>query len=91
MQATPSAVAISSPSVLVPHFAVLLGFTLPSSESSADERGHLWSTTEIRGIRSPFRSALHEWSGEPKSLATMASADFSLRRAHIPAASPFQA
>ena len=39
-------------------FAVLLGFTLPSSESSADQRGLLWSTAEIRSMRSPFRSAL---------------------------------
>ena len=53
-----SAAACSSPIVSFPRFAVLLGFTLPSSESSADVRGHLWNTTEIRSIRSPFRSAL---------------------------------
>ena len=51
-QADLSAVALSSPTVLVPHFAVLLGFTLPSSESSADVRGLLWNTTEIRSM--PF-------------------------------------
>ncbi len=85
-QADPSAVAPSSPIVLLPRFAVLLGFTLPSDESSTDVRGLLWSTTEIRGIPSPFRSALREWSGpnSPKSLATMASADFSLRRVMHP-------
>ena len=57
-QADLSAVACSSAIVLVPRFAVLSGCTLFSSESSADLRGHLWSTTEIHSIRSPFRSAL---------------------------------
>ena len=66
-QADPKAVARSSPVVPVPHFAVLWGFTLPSSESSADGRGLLWNTIEIRSIPSPFRSALREWSGKPKS------------------------
>ncbi len=47
-QADLKAAALSSPIVPVPHFAVLLGFTLPSSESSADVRGHLWNTIEIR-------------------------------------------
>ena len=60
-------VAVSSPAVPVPHFAVLLGFTLSSSESSADGRGLLWNTSEIRSIPSPFRSALGGWSGEPRS------------------------
>ena len=64
-QADLSAEAPSSPSVPFPHFAVLLGFTLPSSESSADVRGHLGNTIEIRGMHSPFRSALRKVSGPP--------------------------
>src|SRR5882672_509184 len=28
-------------------------------------RGHLWSTTEIRNLLSPFRSVLHDWGGPP--------------------------
>ena len=64
-QADLKAAALSSPIVPVPHVAVLWGFTLPSSESSADRRGHLWNTTESRNMPSPFRSALHGWGGPP--------------------------
>ena len=58
VQADLSAVVRSSPIVSVPRFAVLSGCTLCFSESSADVRGHLWNTIEIRTIPSPFRSAL---------------------------------
>src|ERR1035437_10210557 len=56
-------------------------------------RGHLWSTTEIRNLPSPFRSVLHDWGGphSPKPVASMTAADFSLRRRQLPAALPFRA
>ena len=57
-----STVAPSSPIVAFPHCAVLSGFTLSSDTSSADQRGLLGTTIEIRGISSPFRSALPEGS-----------------------------
>ena len=47
---------------------------------------HLEHTSEIRDIHSPFRSALRIEAvrGAPKLAATVASADFSLRRVILP-------
>ena len=93
-QADLSAVAFSSPAVPFPHFAVLSGFTLSSSESSTGLRGRLWNTTEIWCVPSPFRSVLRARGGPraPRLCATTTSADFSRRRYDLlPMTSPFQA
>lgn len=62
-------------------------------ESSADVRGHLWSTTESHNVPSPLRSVLRGWGGRrwPKPIATTTLADFSLHREPLPGVSLFQA
>src|SRR4030042_669289 len=90
-QADLSTEAPSSPSVPGPHFTVRSGITLPSSESSADVRGHLGSAPEIRGMHSPLRSALRGPGVDDAApllwpLLTSRSAAYT-----SPSASPFQA